>query len=603
MPQVPDRRWFDPVLNAYLHTGTQAGSAVIEMTNLKYRRPVAIDIETPGLDSAFTINCVTAAWHEGNEVNTVLLDPLRNHADRYAVQALTAAASQLILHNAPFDIPALFHHGLITARDITKVIDTLVLARMAWPNPYDPVTGKKSLTALSTRLLGMADFAEGMSRAFKAAGYRTIQAGYENMDIDSPIYRQGAMADTVATLRIEPLIRTACRSTLTNHPFEQYGATTDAEADEVIAVQETVHRVMLRRTARGLNVDGEYLEKYRESVDTERLLAEGELATHGLAGGAGKGAALVTYLDSIGELPAGWPRTATDKLQATKALLDALHHPLASAQRRMAETDKVLGYLAKVTRQSEVTGRCHPQVGVLAASATGRMSYSYPELQQFPSDARPIITDDGQGLTSLDWSQIEPVTMGLMAGDTKFLAPFEAGQDLYGPIMAAADIDRPLAKVVLLATMYGQGVAGLARRINKSEDQAAAIRRNMLNAMPASARWMTKVAAIAENFGCVPTAGGRILPVDSSGVFKAVNYVVQGSAYDVLAHTICEMERQGIGDHLQLAMHDEVVVDTEVADDVRRIMETPPEFLTRWAGRTPTLRTDRADMGSTWLKV
>ena len=91
--------------------------------------------------------------------------------------------------------------------------------------------------------------------------------------------------------------------------------------------------------------------------------------------------------------------------------------------------------------------------------------------------------------------------------------------------------------------------------------------------------------------------------MDKGGVFKAVNYVVQGSAYDVLAHTIVEMERQGIGDHLQLAMHDEVVVDTPVAGEVRRIMETPPPFLTRWAGRIPVLRTDRADMGATWKKV
>lgn len=599
MPTVPDRRWFDPVLNAYLHCGSKAQDLAHGYT----AGPVAVDIETPGLDRAFDINCVTAAWEHNGQVVTVILDPLRNDLDRAMTSYLLLRAESLIFHNAPFDVPALVHHRLLTLDSVNRITDTLVLARMAWPDPYDGETGKKSLTALSGRLLGMADFAEGMTRAFKAAGYRTLQAGYEGMDIDSPIYRQGAMADTVATLRLEPLIRQACRDLLTNHPFAKFGATTRAGADEIIAVQETVHRVMLRRTARGLNVDGDYLDKYREIVDTDRSVAEAELAAHGLEGGSGKGAALVTHLEAVGELRTDWPRTPTGKLKATKELLDALDHPLATAQRTLAETDKVLGYLAKVTRQSEVTGRCHPQVGVLAASTTGRMSYSYPELQQFPKDARPIICDDGQGLTSLDWSQIEPVTMGLMAGDDTFLAPFEAGEDLYAPIMAAADISRPLAKVVLLATMYGQGVPSLAKRIKHTEDHAATIRRKMMNAMPASARWMTKVAAIAENHGRVITAGGRVLPVDSGGVFKAVNYVVQGSAYDVLAHTICEMDRQGIGDHLQLAMHDELVVDTAVADDVRHIMETPPPFLTRWAGRTPVLRTDRADMGSTWQKV
>jgi DNA polymerase-1 len=40
-----------------------------------------------------------------------------------------------------------------------------------------------------------------------------------------------------------------------------------------------------------------------------------------------------------------------------------------------------------------------------------------------------------------------------------------------------------------------------------------------------------------------------------------------------------------------------------VAAEVREIMQTPPPWLTRVAGRVPVLRTDREDMGGTWLKV
>ena len=602
MTPVPDRRWFDPVLNAYLHSGEPAQSAAIAASRLAPRR-VALDIETPGLNQAFQINCVTAAWIEGDTVQSVILDPLRNPTDKYVLQALIARAASLVLHNAPFDIPALFHHGLIDAAGINRVVDTLLLARMTWTNPYDPVTGKKDLTSLSVRMLGMADFAGGMERAFKAAGYKTIQAGYEGMDIDSPIYRQGAMADTIATLRLEPLIRAECRRWLTDHPFVYYGASNDAEADALIGTQETVNRVLLRRTARGLAVDRDYLAKYVESVDTDRRLAQAELENRGVIGGVGKGAMLIEFLHTLGELPDNWPRTPKGKLKATKDLLEALDHPITRAQRKLAEIEKVMGYLQKVDRQAEVTGRCHPQVAVLGASQTGRMSYSMPELQQFPEDARPILCDDGQGLTSIDWSQIEPVTMGLMAKDAKFVAPYEAGDDLYEPIQRAAGINRSLAKVVLLATMYGQGVTGLAKRIEHSEPQAAQIRRQMLSAMPACAKWMSRVQTVAERHGSICTAEGRILAVDAKGVFKSVNYVVQGSAYDVLAHTICEMERQGLGDHLQLALHDELVVDTPVADEVRQIMVTPPAFLEKWAERTPVLRTDKADMGSTWLKV
>jgi len=237
------------------------------------------------------------------------------------------------------------------------------------------------------------------------------------------------------------------------------------------------------------------------------------------------------------------------------------------------------------------------------ASATGRMSYGSPELQQFPKEARAVIGDDGQGLTSIDWSQIEPVTMANMARDIEFLEGFEAGEDLYEPIMRSCGCDRDTAKVVLLSTMYGSGIVKLAATIGHTEESAAQIRRQMFAAMRRSAKWMTMVQEIAETHGKVITAGGRILPVDNGGSFKAVNYVVQGSAYDVLAASIEEMWRRGISGHLQLAMHDELVVDTTVAAEVREIMLTPPPFLIQWAERTPVFRTDRADMGHAWAKV
>ena len=151
--------------------------------------------------------------------------------------------------------------------------------------------------------------------------------------------------------------------------------------------------------------------------------------------------------------------------------------------------------------------------------------------------------------------------------------------------------------------MYGQGAAGLSERINKTETQASMIRKSMMSAMPASAAWMGRVTEVAENYNCVPTAGGRIVAVDRGGAFRAVNYMVQGSAYDVLAHTIATMWRLGISDKLYLAMHDEVVVSTPVAETVQDIMQTPPPWLVRAAGRLPVLRTDREDLGGTWLKV
>ena len=851
---VPDESTYDSRLNAVMHTGRNAVDA---LQYVPLGADVATDIETPGLDNSFTINCITVSWWapEGR-IHSALLDPSRDTGHAAMAADVYARAGRIILHNAPFDIPSLVHGRVLTLDQVSKVVDTLVLARFAYPTTFGPLA-PKNLAALATRLLGWTNHKGGLERAFRAAGYATIQAGYEGMDIDAPVYRRGALADTTATLLLEPLLRGDCVDLTLDHPFVDHGATSIADAAEIVTVQERVHRVMLKRSARGLAVDLDYLQTYTEDVDAERRQHELLLAQHGLEGGSGKGIKIVEAIEAMGQLPADWPRTPkTGRLSARKDDLDGLDHPLAAAQRGLAETDKVMTYLEKVSRQAAVTGRCHPQVSTLGASQTGRMSYSSPELQQFPAAARPIIVDDGQGLTSIDWSQIEPVTMALMARDEAFLAPFEAGNDLYEPIQRAAGIDRPLAKIVLLASMYGQGVKSLARKIKHTEESAAQIKRQMFAAMPRCEIFMSNIEEIAAQYGRIVTAGGRIIPIDPEGVFKAVNYICvspgtpiltadlrhipaatvsvgdelvgfdehrsestgrgtgkrffrtalvedvrtfvrpgvrivagdrvticsaehlwlvrcpgqntklqwiradellpeyhqmmdlgiwdtdvsreagylaglydgegylgrrqlvfsqkpgrvldaftstmdkvgltysvsprspgstsptdnvrvhglsrtlrtigtlrperfvararevydgaelhtlrqmhgvptvqsvtplgdidvvsiqtstrtmvangylshncQGSAYDVLAHTICEMDRQGMGDALQLAMHDEVVVDTAAAADVQQIMVTAPPFLERWAGRTPVLRTDRADMGATWQKV
>jgi DNA polymerase-1 len=600
--RVPNRSWFDPVLGARMHTGENAVSTVVDLLHSVPPGSVrvAADIETPGLNT-FDINCLTFAWDVGEGVQAVLIAP----DDKACIDTMWEMAETVCWHNSAFDVPILWQAGLIGRETIAKTTDTLILARLAEPDQYTV----KKLEACAARHLGLDELAGGMGIAFRAAGYHTLADGYGSMHVDSPVYRFGAMADTAVTLALEPVLRDAARAWLTTHPFVDFGAGTPEQADEIIATQDKVNRVMLRRSAVGLAVDTDYLMRYAEQVDDERQRAEAVLASAGLQGGAGKAAALVRYLADQGQLPQPWPLTPKGALRATKDDLDSLDHPLATAQRFLAASDKVLGYLEKVDNQARVTGRCHPQCNILGASQTGRASYAVPEIHQFPARARPVICDDGQGLTSIDWSTIEPVTMAMMACDTSFLAPYEEGADVYEPIQRACGVVRDVAKTVLLAAMYGQGTTKMARKIGHTTESAAQLRRQMFAAMPQCARWMTKVQTVAEQYRRVITAGGRILsvPVNPKDgklmTYPSVNHVVQGSAYDILAHTVCAMEDDGIGDHIQLTMHDEVVIDTEVAEHVERLMQAAPPFLVRYFGRPVTLRTDRHDMGHSWKKV
>ena len=597
VPQVPDESWFDPTFGTQMHTGTDAVDAVWGFQG----GMVAADIETPGLDDPLTIRCVTASWWEGDTMRSVLLDPARRPEHHAAAVRLFARAETIVFHNSPYDVPALHRHGLIGRDEVFKISDTLIAARMAEPDPFVP----KSLTALAERMLGLSDMKDGMRLAFRAAGYRTIDEGYAKMDIDRPIYRLGAMGDTAATLRLWPLLVDAVVTRLTDHPFEAVGITDRAGALDRLDQELRVNRIMLWRGARGLVVREDYLHEYRDRVHGEVEAARAVLEAADIRPGVG--ADLVAALDTAGALPDNWPRTATGRLSSAKGHLESIDHPLATAHRTVAETVKVLGYLDAVVDRG-ADGRVFPQCGVLAASATGRMAYASPALQQFSEDARPIIgAETPGGLTSIDWSQIEPVTLANLSGDEEFLAPFEAGADLYGPIQRAAGIDRNTAKVVLLASLYGMGTAKLAETIGQTPEGALQIKRQMFSAMPKMSAHMGQIEQVAEDTRLTITASGRVLPIPvfqgRVAVNKATNYRCQGSAYDILSYALTAIDDAGLSDHVHLAMHDELVVDAEVGPDVKRIMETPPEWLVARSGRTPVLRCDLENMGDQWKKV
>lgn len=597
---VPDETAYAVTFGAYAHTGENAREAVLRMPA---GLDVAIDIETPSVTDCFSIKCVTAAWEQDGQDHMVLLDPLRRPDDANAVREVIRKAKWLILHNGSFDTPGLVAAGLMTLRDIEKVMDTVIFARSAWPDQLTP----KTLEACAARTLGMTQLVNALKLAIKASGFRSKEEWFAKGDVHMPTYRNGAMTDTLVTLRLaHPLYEAAVARQL-DHPFTRYGHTSRDTAGELVMREQRVNRVLLRRAARGFEVDLDYLDGYVDQVERQREAAEKVITDAGLRPGVGLD--VVTHLEAAGELPAGWPRTPTGRLKSDKDAMALLpdDHPLASAHTLLAHTSKILGYMEKVAARSAVTGRLHPQFNILGASATGRMSVSEPELQQFPEAARPIILADkgSPGMHSVDWSSIEPALLGWMSQDWEFITPFEQGADIYEPIMVTAGVPRKQAKVVVLAGMYGQGREKLARSLGTTEEGALAIQRQMRNAMPKAARYMGRIKQIADEHALALTVSGRVLTVPrvkgEVASYKAVNETFQGSCADLIYETIIAAEDAGVGDAIMIPMHDEIVCDSSAADDIRRIMETPPRALIeRAGGRVPVIRCDSQPLGPHW---
>jgi DNA polymerase-1 len=212
--------------------------------------------------------------------------------------------------------------------------------------------------------------------------------------------------------------------------------------------------------------------------------------------------------------------------------------------------------------------------------------------------------------TSLDWASIEPVFFGNAVGETDLITSFEAGEDLYLPVAQAAGVPRKTAKVVLLAQLYGQSVPSLAGALGRTEDDTAEIVDAVMSRMPRIKYVSQRIKRACNAIGLVQTLSGRVLPISldprAEGKrylgYLGVNYYVQGSCYDLLSEALYEMHQRGLDDALGMAVHDELVVATEAADEIERIMMTPPAALIELAGRVPALRTGRIDMGHHWIE-
>lgn len=600
-----------------------AGEQAIRLVQAGWwSRPLSIDIESFGLGRySSRLKCVSFS----DEDAAVVLDP-REDNQRLAVRDLIDRAPVLVFHNSAFDVPNLARNKLIDAGHLGKIIDTLIYARMAEPDG----TVRKTLEHTAHRYLG-TPVDDHLLKAFKLAGL-TKEQGYYQFDIDRLVYLMGSAADAITTARLrEHAHRAAYARLTTGHPFTDNGVT-GAEALELIEKPQRFNRIMLRRAIKGLRVDLDFLDRYKEKTARELEQAEQELTRQSIR--PGNNGDLIKFLDAADAIPIDYPRTAKTKAPSTVAdHLETLTHPIAKTFVRYKQIAKVGNdYLQKVADQSGEDGRVYPVTNVLAA-VTGRASMGDPPLHQFPEDARGIIlADDGDSMVSMDWAQIEPVVIANIAGDLDIVLAYESGEvDFYQGVAQAATLPRPSAKVTLLAQLYGEGLAKLALDLGISEEVAAELRGVVFDTLPNTANLVRGKAAcgpgqregllrrIGRDFGVVFTMSGRILPVPmgrgwvdeetgkvgppTRAVHKSVNFFVQGSAADVLMETVIAGEDAGLADTLYLTMHDELVTSKDSAPEWERIMQTPPERLCRLAKRVPLLRTDRADLGERWAKV
>jgi DNA polymerase-1 len=271
--------------------------------------------------------------------------------------------------------------------------------------------------------------------------------------------------------------------------------------------------------------------------------------------------------------------------RGSSALVDAL---LAWRKAERVATTYGYGWL---DRHVGPDGRLR---GAWSASdgAGGRMT-AQAGLHNLPAELRPAVAaEPGRVLVRADLGQVEPRVLAAVSGDAA-LAAATREDDLYAPVAARLGVERAVAKVAVLAAMYGQtsGTAG----------QALA---GLERAYPVAMGYLKRAYDDGWAGRAVTTYGGRRVPVGAlpAGLDEAGerwararrgrfarNAVVQGAAAELFkawAVTVRATARPR-GAEVVLCLHDELLVDApqETADDVAELLHAALEQVGQsWTG-------------------
>ncbi|MCJ2014245.1 DNA polymerase I [Methylobacterium sp. J-076] len=375
-------------------------------------------------------------------------------------------------------------------------------------------------------------------------------------------------------------------------------------AERRVAVYETLERPLLPIIARmemaGIRVDRDMLS--RLSGDFSQILVRLEEEIQEDAGerfsvGSPKQIGDILFgkmgLPGAKKTPSGqWatPATLLEELaQAGHGLPKKILEWRQLAKLKSTYTDSLQ------THADRETQRVHTSFS-LAATTTGRLSSSEPNLQNIPVRTeegrrirRAFVAAPGKVLISADYSQIELRLLAHMADIPELRKAFEDGIDIHAATASAMfgvalkdmtpDLRRR-AKTINFGIIYGISAFGLADRLGIGREEASAFIKQYFEQFPGIRDYIDTTKRICRDKGYVTTLFGRVChypqirsnnPSERASVERqAINAPIQGSAADIIRRAMVRMEEalaaKRLGVTMLLQVHDELVFEADEAE-------------------------------------
>ena len=380
-------------------------------------------------------------------------------------------------------------------------------------------------------------------------------------------------------------------------------------AEKVVTVYETLERPMPRVLAhmeeRGISVDPSVLSLLSNDFGKKQAALEREInKIAGTQVNPGSPKQLGDILFGQMGLPGG-TKTKTGQWSTGARALEELAeqgHKFPQVILDWRQVSKLRSTYTEAlpTYVNPKTHRVHTSYA-LAATSTGRLSSSEPNLQNIPirtDDGRKIrrafIASPGMKLVSADYSQIELRLLSEIAHVPTLRKAFQDGMDIHAmtasemfgvPVKDMPPEVRRRAKAINFGIIYGISAFGLAAQLGIDGKEAGAYIKKYFERFPGIRDYMDETREFCREHGYVLTLFGRKChypdikasnpSIRSFNERAAINARLQGSAADIIRRAMIriepEIQKDKLGARMLLQVHDELIFEVP-ANEVERTL-------------------------------
>lgn len=463
-------------------------------------------------------------------------------------------------HNLSFDDMWLREHS-DWSLPWERTDDTLIMAQIERPEKPNDL---KTLTDLRVDPRASQGAIE-LKKAFKDNGW-----DWGTVPIDYPTYYIYAALDPVMAVYLR-------------EDFE-----TDVKFKETYEMEMAVKKICNRMERIGMRVDLDYSnQKYVELKEQAKKNVDWGKENWGVSLTSNPqmadffenrlGATFEKFTDS------GAPSVAKEQMALFAKSGDPM---IASVAKFVVDTKSLLktadSYFDNFLTMN-VDGILHPTIKTMGAR-TGRMSVTNPALQTIPSKdslvrSAFIPNNPGELILSSDYSQVEMRLLAHFSNDEALQGAFHdadrTGEDFFSnlgkqiyndPHFGKDDPRRKLVKSTLYGLIYGAGTQKIAETAKVPYEEMEPVVESIHATFPGIREFMFNIEKVGtfreetEGAGYVTTRSGRKIPADKGRVYSLVNYILQGTAAELMKHAVIRLDSAGYGEYMRMVIHDEVVL-------------------------------------------